>query len=426
MIRLTQKRTGRNGTCFPTALASILETTIPDFGPTGETDEREYWGRVDRWLASKGFRYVQVPVGAVRPIGYSTVEGISPRGGMHACVAWNGEIVWDPHPQDGTPHGLARPLTWGLLLPLNGGVQTKTSNVAEDANTVEGPECKCGENRYQAGRCINCGRQKSRECPCGETRRKGDWNDKGERIWKCINCGRETPRFTSRMKDAISNYVESLWNSSGAHYQKFRSFVEGQARLLGAGAVKQITDRAFDVLRGLDARYDDVKAAVVDVLNSQSTNDADFKEADHPRASNGQFGKGGGAEEPVTVSQPKRAPFVQSFLDEHRSIAAQERYMKTVPDDKLRKGIELIKRSGELSAGSQHVQKLMENELRSRARDSVRPVPPFNPGDPIRLKNGRRTTVVKCVAAEDLFGNEEWHVSTASGDIVIVKQGSGK
>ena len=46
--------------------------------------------------------------------------------------------------------------------------------------------------------------------------------------------------------------------------------------------------------------------------------------------------------------------------------------------------------------------------------------PPYKPGDHIRLENGRRAVVSKVTPAVDLFGDKEWHVSTTSGDVVIV------
>jgi hypothetical protein len=46
---------------------------------------------------------------------YTTIEGISPRGGQHACVALNGRLIWDPHPEDQTGRGLVKAEVYGLL-----------------------------------------------------------------------------------------------------------------------------------------------------------------------------------------------------------------------------------------------------------------------------------------------------------------------
>lgn len=53
-----------------------------------------------------------------------------------------------------------------------------------------------------------------------------------------------------------------------------------------------------------------------------------------------------------------------------------------------------------------------------RARDSE--IPPFKPGDPIRLKSGKRTVVAKCMLARNLLDEPVWHVSTTSGEVVAI------
>jgi hypothetical protein len=116
-----QSRTGADGTCFRTCLAAIFnlrEVQVPDFTGDGE----EFFAQVDDYLATRGLTYRRVPVGGAKPSGYSTVEGVSPRGGLHACVAKDGVLVWDPHPQDGTGRGLVEPRYYGLLEPLGGKV----------------------------------------------------------------------------------------------------------------------------------------------------------------------------------------------------------------------------------------------------------------------------------------------------------------
>lgn len=126
MIRVTQSRVGERGTCFRACIASILnlpERAVVDFdGPRkylhGKQGLDDYWANVEGWLAERGLRYRRVPVGGAKPSGWSTVEGVSPRGGLHACVAHDGELVWDPHPQDGTGRGLTEPRHYGLLEPL--------------------------------------------------------------------------------------------------------------------------------------------------------------------------------------------------------------------------------------------------------------------------------------------------------------------
>lgn len=115
MIPQVQSRVGKNGRCFMACLASILEipeSAVPDF----PKDDAGFDRATQQFLAGYGLRYDQVPIASnPAPIGYHTIEGISPRGGMHATVGYNGKMVWDPHPQDGTGRGLRKPMFYGIL-----------------------------------------------------------------------------------------------------------------------------------------------------------------------------------------------------------------------------------------------------------------------------------------------------------------------
>ena len=115
MKPVTQTRTGDRGNCFASCLASIFETPLPEFGLTSDEG---YDANVDKWLAKRGWQYSQTEDTSTPPIGHHTIEGISPRGGMHATVGLNGKMVWDPHPEDGTGHGLVKVVRYGLLTPL--------------------------------------------------------------------------------------------------------------------------------------------------------------------------------------------------------------------------------------------------------------------------------------------------------------------
>ena len=122
MKPITQSRVGESGTCFRACIASILnlaEDQVTDFdkGRNGPASEEEYWKNVQGFLAPYGLKYRRVPLSA-KPSGWGTIEGVSPRGGLHACVAYDGQLVHDPHPQDGTGRGLAEPRYYGLLEPL--------------------------------------------------------------------------------------------------------------------------------------------------------------------------------------------------------------------------------------------------------------------------------------------------------------------
>jgi hypothetical protein len=114
MIPKEQTRIGEGGNCFATALASILETPIPEFG-----DGRDYWQRVRAYLARHNLAYKRVPLDRP-PNGWATLEGVSPRGGLHATVAYNGKFKHDPHPVSDDPRrGLAEPQYYGELMPLD-------------------------------------------------------------------------------------------------------------------------------------------------------------------------------------------------------------------------------------------------------------------------------------------------------------------
>jgi hypothetical protein len=95
-----------DGNCFSACLASILEISIegvPLFlGP--------YWDDFLPWLADRGLSASLYRRDDYVPQGYSIAGGPSKRfaGRMHACVAFNGVVVHDPHPsRDGLPNGIA-------------------------------------------------------------------------------------------------------------------------------------------------------------------------------------------------------------------------------------------------------------------------------------------------------------------------------
>lgn len=121
MIPVTQSKTGSVGTCFRSCIASILELREADVPDINDFSSAGWQGAVDDFLWERGLSYRRVPVDSARPVGWSTIEGVSPRGGLHACVAYDGELVHDPHPQDGTGRGLIEPRYYGLLESLGEG-----------------------------------------------------------------------------------------------------------------------------------------------------------------------------------------------------------------------------------------------------------------------------------------------------------------
>lgn len=115
MKRVEQTRTGADGNCLNACIASILELPLDDVPEFGD----DWLTELNDFLRSRGLSYKRIPIDGVKPSGYGTIEGVSPRGGLHACVALDGELVWDPHPismRDG--QGLVEPRYYGLIEPV--------------------------------------------------------------------------------------------------------------------------------------------------------------------------------------------------------------------------------------------------------------------------------------------------------------------
>ncbi len=95
-----------DGNCFSACLASILEIPIDEV----PLFLGAYWDGFLPWLREHGL-WVSFYRRSERrvPLGYSIAGGRSMRfaGRMHACVAYDGMIVHDPHPsRDGLPYGI--------------------------------------------------------------------------------------------------------------------------------------------------------------------------------------------------------------------------------------------------------------------------------------------------------------------------------
>jgi hypothetical protein len=119
MIPVEQTRVGSGvGNCFAACLASILEIPVEDI-PDFLNDGDEFLDQLAWFLFPYGLVYVQVEpddpiVNRMFMVGqmWHTIEGVSPRGGLHACVGCNGQIVHDPHPGG---NGLVKVELFGLL-----------------------------------------------------------------------------------------------------------------------------------------------------------------------------------------------------------------------------------------------------------------------------------------------------------------------
>ena len=110
-----QSRTGEDGRCMSACVASILElpeAAVPDFL---DGDQAKL---VNQFTHKHGLHYRRVPL-SQPPDGWHTVEGISPRGGMHAIIGRDGRHAFDPHYPDGTGNGIVEPMYYGEFMPLD-------------------------------------------------------------------------------------------------------------------------------------------------------------------------------------------------------------------------------------------------------------------------------------------------------------------
>jgi len=92
------------GNCFAACLASLLGcglAAIPEFSD----DDEIFAEQLQCFLLTQNKFYIELKpedemLETIFKYGmtFHIVEGTSPRGGRHACVGLNGEIIHDPHP----------------------------------------------------------------------------------------------------------------------------------------------------------------------------------------------------------------------------------------------------------------------------------------------------------------------------------------
>jgi hypothetical protein len=93
-----------DGNCFSACVASILEKSIVEV-PRFHGVSPSFL----QWLARFGLSATLYKRANYVPRGYAVAAGTSLRfaGRMHACVAYDGAVVHDPHPsRDGLPFGV--------------------------------------------------------------------------------------------------------------------------------------------------------------------------------------------------------------------------------------------------------------------------------------------------------------------------------
>ena len=86
------------GNCFSACVASILELPLSEV-PFFMSPE-DWWPPFVEWCAARGWEAAFHYGTEYKPLGYSIAGGLSPRfeGCGHACVALDGNVVHDPHP----------------------------------------------------------------------------------------------------------------------------------------------------------------------------------------------------------------------------------------------------------------------------------------------------------------------------------------
>lgn len=108
-----------NGNCFAACLASILECAIDEL-PEFEEQGDSFLEAVFAWCKENDIEMV-CAINRYPPLGYSVLVGRSPRSNclQHAVIAFDGEPVFDPHP-DG--NYLAGAVTeWWTFKNMGGG-----------------------------------------------------------------------------------------------------------------------------------------------------------------------------------------------------------------------------------------------------------------------------------------------------------------
>jgi hypothetical protein len=378
MIPVTQSRTGKNGTCFRACVASLLdikESQVPDWEAANQDPG------VNGFLRKRGLRYEEVPVGGTAPVGYHVITGLSPRGGLHAVVGRDGRTVWDPHPQDGTGRGLVREDRYGLLLPV-----TRTTDAAHELvlwGVPRGSADRLDERvLYTQGKSMADIERVKRQAE------KDGWHS--FRV-QTLNL-QEKPDFRRGVKD------------------------EGPAKMTAAKGGTNQMPQAQDVVKRITAKQ-------VERLYEKH-DDIDWN------LERREWMNGGSARSAYASTHNDIVGLLRDaavLLEQSSSRSKTFWRTKVAVVQKNVNAAEAAARRGDYSAamtlqeGALMTAHCILDELRmsTRAKDSAEP-PPYAPGDPIKLKSGKRTTVKQVVLAEDLFHQPEWHVLTTTGEAVAI------
>lgn len=129
MIGVKQTQFGTNGNCWEAVMASILECPLENV-PFWK--DKFWFLKYHQWLWKNyglDLIFLNPQHKPSKLAGYHEISGKSERGLLHSCVGFNGEIVFDPHPDD---TGLVSIEGYAVLLPYKKLELLDISNFVEE------------------------------------------------------------------------------------------------------------------------------------------------------------------------------------------------------------------------------------------------------------------------------------------------------
>ena len=112
--QVNQDKFGEEGNCMQACLASFFNISLEE--ALELKDEEGWFDQLQEWCLERGFVALSVLAkDDIKFRGMHFLGGESHRGMSHLVLVFDGEIVWDPHP-DNT--GLKTIEDWILMLPV--------------------------------------------------------------------------------------------------------------------------------------------------------------------------------------------------------------------------------------------------------------------------------------------------------------------
>ena len=469
MKLITQSRIGKNGTCFRSCIASLLnlrEDQVPDF------KEANLDPAVNSFLRKYNLRYKEIPAEDDNaPLGLHLALGTSPRGGQHAVVMENGKLLHDPHPMSDDPRrGLVDTKAYGLLLPLKG--------VANDMLLTE----KCGRPQWRT--CPECGGRIHRvNCNVKLDAKRDCCKERGCK-YSLLSAGKGTTQSIEAKDDKADQLAAEYVQKHNAASKEYKAaFAAVGARMWpmdDAHVLRPSNQRALaDSMRRskgwkpslprpltvLDS-YKDVTPKQRKWLNGEvdkiyqkyggkfgTANDASplsgkrlHTAAEALRAKHDEIHGGvernawlnGTTSESTAYAATHQG--IVALVNEAASLLSRAK----LDDDpaywqlRLQKAKDAVKKAEQLARSGDYKQALAYQEgaftlahmvidkMRNSGKARDAEASPYKPGDAIPLPGTKKRAIVtKVTEAENLFGEKEWHVATKTGEVVTVPMKSG-